>query len=94
MDLLKLKKEYIGLTTQTLRDRMNGHRNHGSIFAHFRTKHGMNPEVQYLLNNSQILYRENDSHQLHIFEALHIRKFKPSLNENTCNFTCLKLGIF
>ena len=89
-----IKNEYIGLTTQTLRQRMVGHRNHGSIFAHFRLKHGVNPEVDYLLQNSKILYRENNSHQLHVYEALHIRKFRPKLNENVCNFTCLNLNIF
>ena len=88
------KNEYIGMTTQTLRQRMVGHRNHGSIFAHFRKKHGVNPEVDYLLENCKILYRENNNYQLHVFEALHIRKYRPKLNENVCNFTCLNLNIF
>ena len=88
------KNEYIGLTTQTLRQRMIGHKNHGSIFAHFRMKHGISPDVNYLLANTEVLYRESDAFQLHIYEALHIRKLKPNLNENTNNFTCLKLSIY
>ena len=73
---------------------MVGHRHQGSIFSHFRTVHGIKPEVSHLLDNTEIMYRENDQFQLHIFEALHIRKFKPKLNEKVYDFFCLKLNFF
>ena len=92
--MVYISNEYIGLTTQTLKERMVGHRHQGSIFAHFRNVHGIKPEVAHLLENTQILYRENDQFQLHIYEALHIRKFKPKLNENVSDFCCLKLNFF
>ena len=85
---------YIGLTTMTLKERMSAHRYKGSIFEHFRTKHGVSPTVDQLLGSTEIIYRENDSFQLHVYEALHIRKFQPPLNENKNDFTCLKLNIF
>ena len=88
------KNSYIGLTSMTLRDRMSAHRYQGSIFEHFRLKHGANPNLENLLSNTSILYRENDSFQLHIYEALHIMKLLPSLNNNKSNFDCLKLNIF
>ena len=88
------RNTYIGLTTMTLKDRMSAHRYKGSIFEHFRTQHGISPNLDELLRSTKILYRESDVFQLHIFEALHIRKYKPTLNENTNDFTCLKLKIF
>ena len=56
--------------------------------------HGISPQIDDLINQSKILYYENDPFMLAKFEALHIRKFKPKLNENTVDFTCLKLNIF
>ena len=88
------KNSYIGMTTMTLKDRLTAHKYKGSIFAHLRTVHGVNPDINVMLDNTNILYHENDQFQLQVYEALHIRKFKPSLNENQRDFTCLKLNIF
>ena len=91
---LQNKNSYIGMTTMTLRDRLIAHKYKGSIFAHLRTVHAVNPDIDVLLDNTNILYNEKDQFQLQIYEALHIRKFQPSLNENQRDFTCLKLNIF
>ena len=89
-----VNNSYIGLTTMTLRDRMSAHRYQGSIFKHSRTIHGVSPQIDDLLQNTKILYCESDSYLLAKFEALHIRKLKPRLNENISDFTCLKLNIY
>ena len=89
-----IHNSYIGLTTMTLRDRMSAHRYQGSIFRHFRNSHGVNPLICDLLDNSKILYYENDPILLGKYEALHIRRLKPSLHENISDFRCLKLNIF
>ena len=89
-----IKSSYIGLTTMSLKERMSAHRYQGSIFKHFRTVHGVSPKIDYLLQQSKILYLESDPFLLAKFEALHIRKFKPILNENISDFTCLKLNIY
>ena len=78
----------------TIKERLSAHRYKGSIFAHFRSTHGCSPTLDNMAENTKIIYRESDSFQLHIYEALHIRKFKPKLNENTIDFTCLKLNIY
>ena len=71
------------------------HRNKGSIFAHYFQKHGgQKPEDDKIVKATNILYHCDKKIDLHIFEALFIRKFKPSLNENTSDFTCLSLNIF
>ena len=91
---LNPKNEYIGLTTMTLKERMGAHRYKGAIFDHFRVKHGVSPTLEQLLGSTEIIYYENDAFQLRVFEALHIKKFQPSLNENKNDFSCLKLNIF
>ena len=85
---------YIGLTTMSLKERMSAHRYQGSIFKHFRTVHGTSPNIDYLLQRTKILYYESDPFLLAKYEALHIRKLKPILNENIADFTCLKLNIY
>ena len=85
---------YIGMTTLSLRDRMKAHKYKGSIFAHIMIEHDIRPDVDNLLSSTEILYQENNPVQLHIYEALHIRKLQPSLNEIKKDFDCLKLNIF
>ena len=89
-----LNNSYIGLTTCTLKERLTGHRYKGSIFAHYRLKHQKSPEVDELIKSTRILYHESNPFQLSIYEALHIRRLKPALNENLSDFNCLKLNIF
>ena len=83
---------YIGLTTCTLKERLTGHRYQGSIFEHYRRVHGRSPEVTKLLNSTKILYTPENPRYLSVYEALHIKKLKPVLNENL-DFRCLKLNI-
>ena len=89
-----VKSSYIGLTTMSLKERLSAHRYQGSIFKHFRSTHGTSPQLDYLIQQTKILYFETDPRLLSKFEALHIRKIKPTLNENTSDFTCLKLNIY
>ena len=88
------RNKRIQLTSCTLRERFVGHRNKGSIFAHYFQKHGKKPEVNQLVDATKILYHCDKPSDLHIFEALFIRKMKPNLNENISDFTCLKLKIY
>ena len=82
------------LQVMTLKKRMSAHRYQGSIFKHLHNIHGVRPNINNLLESTEILYHEGDQFQLHVYEALHIRKFRPTLNENNDDFTCLKLNIF
>ena len=87
------KKSYIGLTNCTLRERLRGHKYKGSIFEHFRRVHNKSPILEDLLDSTKILYFCDNRKDLSVFEALFIKKCKPILNENTRDFTCLKLNI-
>ena len=91
---LNFKNSYIGYTTQTLQDRLKGHRYAGSIFAHYFSAHGDRPTLQGLVNNTEIMYSCDDPIRLRIFEAILIRKFKPLINENLDDFACNKLRFF
>ena len=92
-DCSSSKTSYIGMTNCTLSERMSGHRYKGSIFDHFRRVHNIQPTVEELVNSSKIIYYCDNRKNLPIFEALLIKKYKPSLNENTRDFSCLKLNI-
>ena len=87
------KISYIGLTNCTLRERLRGHKYKGSIFEHFRRIHNKSPILEDLLSSTKILYFCDNRKDLSVFEALFIKKWKPTLNENTRDFTCLKLHI-
>ena len=93
---LSTKNEYIGMTTCTLKERLNKHRYQGSIFEHFVLEHNgasQRPTIEELLNCTKILYYENNPILLHIFEALHIKNLSPNLNNVSEDFRCLKLNI-
>ena len=90
-----LNQSYIGLTSCTIRERFINHRNKGSIFAHYFKKHGgQKPDIDRMVAATKVLYHCENRNNLHIFEALFIRKFRPTLNENTSDFTCLSLNIY
>ena len=89
-----LHNTYIGLTNCTLEERLKQHRYKGSIFAHMATVHGCKPKLDDLVRSTRILYTCDDRRKLPIFEALHIRKNKPTLNENVNDFECLSLAIY
>ena len=78
----------------TLKERLSAHRYRGSIFEHYRRIHQCNPFLDDLIKSTKIIYYENDPYQLAVFEALHIRKMKPNLNENINDFYCLKLNLY
>ena len=93
---LQNKNEYIGMTTCTLKERFRNHRYQGSIFEHFVVKHDdatIKPKLEELLDCTEILYFENNPVLLHIFEALHIKKNSPNLNNINEDFQCLKLNM-
>ena len=95
MSLLS-KNDYIGMTTTTLKERINKHRYDGAIFDHFIDEHGCDrqqrPVLENLLDCTEILYHENDPDLLHIYEALHIKKLKSQLNNVRDDFRCLGLN--
>ena len=72
--------DYIGLTTQKLRNRLGQHRYKGAIHEHFVDKHGDKPKIETLLNQTKIINRSTSKKQLYIAEAVAIEIRKPSLN--------------
>ena len=74
---------YIGLTTTTLRRRMQAHRNHGGIHNHFTTTHDRKPLLKELLSNTSIIHRENRTFRLNVAEAVSIALKHPVLNTQT-----------
>ncbi|KAK4320107.1 hypothetical protein Pmani_009013 [Petrolisthes manimaculis] len=51
---------------------MQSHRNQGSIFQHFTDIHIMKPPLQKLLDQTEIIHKENDFRKLQISEAVSI----------------------
>ena len=82
---------YIGMTTMTLRQRFSNHRYQGFIHKHCVEIHGIRPKLDYLLDNTKILYLTQNKLDLSIFETLQIYNLRPKLNENQYDFFCLKL---
>ena len=74
------KVDYIGLTTTTLRKRMENHRYNGAISGHFKNVHERRPTTNELLQNSTILHRVQNFQRLAITEAVCIELRKPLLN--------------
>ncbi|KAK3860802.1 hypothetical protein Pcinc_033170 [Petrolisthes cinctipes] len=63
---------YIGRISTTLRRRMQSHRNQGSIFQHFTETHIMKPRLEKLLDQTEILHKENYFRMLQISKAVSI----------------------
>ena len=74
---------YIGLTTSTLRRRMQAHRNNGGINNHYTQFHDRKPLLVELLENTTIIHRETQKHRLQIAEAVSISLNHPVLNTQT-----------
>ena len=72
--------DYIGLTTSTLKKRMENHRYNGGIHGHFKAVHNRRPTTKELVENSTILHRVASYHRLAITEAVSIELRKPLLN--------------
>ena len=81
------------MTNCSLSERLGAHRYKGSNFDHFRRAHNKSPNIADLINSSKILYFCDNRKNLPVYEALFIKKRKPTLNENTRDFSCLKLNI-
>jgi hypothetical protein len=90
-ECMSLNNSYIGFTTMTLSARLYQHRYQGSINKHFKTVHNTRPSKELLENNTTILYQAMKKETLHIIEALHIYRMKPTINDNISDFSCLKL---
>ena len=74
---------YIGLTTTTLKRRMQGHRNSGAIHEHYTEVHDRKPQVTELIDNTSIIHKEQTSSRLKIAEAVSIELQRPTLNIQT-----------
>ena len=72
--------DYVGLTTTTVRKRMDNHRYSGAIHMHFKHAHGRRPKTNELLENTTILHRVPKYHRLAISEAVCIELRRPVLN--------------
>jgi len=48
-------------------------------------------KLDYLLDDTKIIYQAQNKLDLPVFEALHIYNHRPKLNENLYDFFCLKL---
>ena len=70
---------YIGMTTTRLSKRLSVHLQEGNFFQHYRQHHGV-LQRPALLENTTIIDRDQDRRRLHLREALHIMKLKPTLN--------------
>ena len=77
------KTTYIGLTTTTLKRRMQGHRNSGAIHDHYTVTDDRKPQVAELLNHTKIINRESINSRLRIAEAVSIELQRPTLNIQT-----------
>jgi DNA-binding HxlR family transcriptional regulator len=73
---------YIGYTEATLTERLRNHTQHGSIIKHLREKHGIRKmATKDLVKSVTVLGKANCRSDLLILEALLIKDFKPTLNE-------------
>ena len=78
--------EYIGLTQNTLAQRLTFHRQNGSILDHFKTYHNMKPNRDHLTQNTKVIEKASDRQRLAIKEALLILSEKPLINKQFDNF--------
>ena len=79
--------EYIGLTQNTLAQRLTFHRQNGSILDHFKIYHNMKPSRDHLMQNTKVIEKASDRQRLAIKEALLILNEKPIIYKQFDNFT-------
>ena len=84
--------EYIGHTTNKLRTRLLQHTYKGSIKDH-ALHHNKELNLEYCINNTKIIAKNNNRQELIILEALLIKQKKPLINIQTDNFSTV-LNIF
>jgi hypothetical protein len=73
-------ENYIGYSTNRLRERTQQHQYKGAIKDHHQTKHGNKPSHDEILTNTKILKRGKDRYELLIIEALLIKESRPTIN--------------
>ncbi|XP_066982641.1 uncharacterized protein [Macrobrachium rosenbergii] len=71
---------YIGMTSMRLSKRISCHAQEGTIFNHWKTAHNQRIHCSDIVGHFEIIDSAPDLLCLHILEALHIGKEKPSLN--------------
>ena len=74
------KADYIGLTTATIRQRMQGHTYNGAIKDHYKRVHNRKPDINELITNTTVIHRIQAKQRLVIAEAVSIALKRPSLN--------------
>ena len=67
------------MTTTRLSKRLSVHLQEGNFFQHYRQHHGV-LQCSALLENTTIIDKDQDRRHLHLSEALHITKLRPTLN--------------
>ena len=86
------RKQYDGLTTNTLSRRLSFHLQSGAIRHHFETKHNTRITRKEIVNWTRIRYQVRDTNRLKILEALIINAEDPELNrQDTGKVRILKL---
>ena len=81
--------QYIGMTTTTLKRRLNSHKYNGGIKQHLLDHHKTKITSNLLEENTNILDKDVDRKHLYIREALIINKFKPAINTQYNNFSSI-----
>ena len=79
--------EYIGLTQNTLAQRLTFHCQNGSILDHFKIYHTMKPSRDHLMQNTKVIEKGSDRQRIAIKETLLILNKKPIINKHFDNFT-------
>ena len=86
------RKQYSGLTTNTLSRRLSFHLQNGAIRHHFETKHELKITRKEIVNWTRVKYQLRDTNRLEILEALIINAEDPELNrQDTGKTRILKL---
>ena len=75
-----LNSRYIGVTTTTLSRRLTYHLQDGAITRHTACTHNTRLTRQEIVNNTEIIYRENDKKRLRMAEAVLIHQLRPTIN--------------
>ena len=73
---------YLGYSTNTLLTRCKQHKYFpSSIYKHYNYEHNKTPPTaDALINNFKILYKDNNTINLKIAEAIHIKERNPFIN--------------
>ena len=73
-------EKYIGFTTTTLSRRLTMHLINGAIKKHVNTNHQTNLSRDVIVENTEIIRKENNFYDLELFEAVMILRQAPTIN--------------